>query len=97
MPHYRVLLHGQNFWFQVEGSPQRMGFYTNRFVEEATPEDAEHAAVDLLHAEGKLNPLNERGDPPRVLVDEIEKVDRSDVPAVVQGFTFFPDERAADA
>jgi len=97
MPHYRVLLNGRNFWLQMEGSQRRMGFYTTRFVEEANPDEAEQAAVRVLRNEGKLKPLNEIGDPPLVVVDEIEEVDVAEIPAVVHGFAFFPDEREADA
>lgn len=69
-----------------------MGFYTTRSVEAGDPEAAELAAVDLLRGEGQLKPLNERGDPPRVFVDEIEEVDPPHMPSVVEGFTFFPDQ-----
>ena len=34
---------------------------------------------------------------PRVLVEEIEEVGASDVPAIVPGFAFFPDEGKAEA
>lgn len=96
MPHYRVLLNGRNFWLRVEDKQERMGFYTTRFVEAGSPEAAELAAVDLLRVEGELKPLNDRRDPPRILVDEIEEVDPANVPQVVQGFTFFLDENEND-
>jgi hypothetical protein len=81
----------------MDGTPARMGFYTTRFVEAPDPAQAEYAAVDVLRKERKLESLNERDDPPRVFVDEVEEVSAADVPAVVQGFVFFPDERAVDA
>jgi hypothetical protein len=96
MSHYRVLLHGRNFWLQFEDRRERMGFFTTRFVEARNPEKAEHAALDLLRGEGKLHPLNDRRDPPRIFIDEIEEVDPADVPPVVHSFTFFLDERDAD-
>lgn len=96
MPHYRVYLNGVNFWLQVDGKRQRMGFYTTRFVEAANLDDAELAAVDELRAEGKLKPLNDRGDPARVLVDRIDEVSIADVPAVRPGLAFFPDDSETD-
>ena len=92
MAYFRVLLNGENFWLNMEGRPRRMGFLTTRFVEAKTPDDAELAAVDLLRSEGKLKPLNDPSDSPRVFATEIEQVEQSDIPPVVGGFTFFPDE-----
>jgi len=71
---------------------QRKGFYKTGFVEAADPESAEHAAIEMLRVEGKLNPLNDRTDPPRVCSEEIEEVGSVDAPAVVPGFAFYPDE-----
>jgi hypothetical protein len=97
MSHYRVLLRGQNFWLRMEEGTVRMGFLTVRFVKARDAVEAEHAALELFRREGKLAPLNDRGDPPRVFVDEIDDVDPADVPQVVPGLVFFPDEREADA
>jgi hypothetical protein len=73
-----------------------MGFFTNRFVETSSADYVGRAAVDSLRAEGRLNPLNDPGDPPQVFFEEIEEVSPVDVPAVVQGLTFFPDEELDD-
>lgn len=92
MPYYRVLLCGHNFWLMFEDGPQRMGFYTTRFVGAKNRQEAERTAVDLFWAEEELHPLNDPSDPPQVFVDETEEVERADV-RVVRGFTFFPDKR----
>ena len=92
MAYYRLLLNGENFWLNMEGRPRRMGFLTTRFVEAKTPDEAELAAVDLLRSEGRLKPLNDPSDSPRVFATEIEEVEKVDIPPVVRGFTFFPDE-----
>jgi len=92
---YRVLLNGSNFWLQIDGTPKRMGFYTTRFVEAVDPERAGDAAIELLRAEGKLKPLNDRTDPPRVFAEEIDEVGTGDTPAVVPGFAFFTDEQGS--
>jgi hypothetical protein len=69
-----------------------MGFVTNRFVETSTADLAGPAAVDALRAEGRLKPLNDPPDPPQVFFDEIEPVNPVDIPTVVQGLAFFPEE-----
>jgi hypothetical protein len=92
MRHYRVRLTGSNFWLQIDGSPERRGFYTTRFVEAADPESAEHAAIELLRVEGKLKPLNDPSDPPRIFAEQIEEIRSGDAPAVSPGFAFFTDE-----
>jgi hypothetical protein len=92
MAYFRVLLNGENFWLHMEGRPRCMGFFTTRFVEARTPDEAELAAVDLLRSEGKLKPLNDPSDSPRVFASEIEAIEEADVPPVARGFTFFPDE-----
>jgi hypothetical protein len=97
MTWYRVFLNGQNLWLQLDSSPKRLGFYTTRFVEANDAEHAELVAVKLLREEGKLSALNDRGDPPRVFVERVEEVELADVPAVVPGFTFYPDDRDPNA
>jgi hypothetical protein len=90
--YFRVALNGEDFWLQMEGRPQRVGFFTTRFVEASHAQEAELAAVDLLRRDEKLKPLNDRSDPPGIFADEIEEVDQADVPRVVPGFAFFLDD-----
>jgi hypothetical protein len=92
VPHFRVVVNGENFWLQVDGQQARMGFYTTRFVEAENALEAGHAAVRLLRIEGKLAPLNAHSDPPRVSIDKAELVDAADVPVAIPGFTFYADE-----
>jgi hypothetical protein len=92
MSHYRVLLSGQNFLVPFEGQVQRLGFFTTRFVEAESAEEAKHAALALLRGDERLRPLNRREDSPRVFFDEVEEIQPSEVPAVTPGFSFFSDE-----
>jgi hypothetical protein len=96
MPYYRVFLEGGNFWLQMDDAPQRMGFYTTRFVQAASVDESGKAAVGLVRSTERLKPLNHPDDPPQILVREIEEVDEADVPGVVSGFAFFPDEGEAN-
>jgi hypothetical protein len=96
MPYYRVFLEGGNFWLQMDAAPQRIGFYTTRFVEAASLDESGKAAIGLLRSTQMLKPLNHPDDPPQILVREIEEVDEADVPSVASGFAFFTDEPEAN-
>jgi hypothetical protein len=93
MPHYRVLLRGENFWLRIDERPRRMGFFTTRFVEAPDVEQAGQAALALLRGEGRLKPRNEATDAPLVFFDEIEEVQAADIQVVATGLSFYPDDR----
>jgi hypothetical protein len=71
-----------------------MGFYVTRFVDVERPELAHNAAIDTVLSDDQLNGavLNERDDPPRLFVDEVEPVSQLDVPDMPQGFVFFEED-----
>jgi hypothetical protein len=98
MPHYRVQLKGLNFWLKIDDKPKRVGFFTTRFVDAPDEDQAERRAVKQLGDDPKLHgALNERGDPPEIVIEEIEQVRADQVAPVLQGYSFFIDEREADA
>jgi hypothetical protein len=76
MSKYRVMIHGQNFLIEVEGTRERMGFYTQVFVEAGDASTAEAHAVNMLRQECKLREgvLNGPDDRPRMSVAEIEQI-----------------------
>jgi hypothetical protein len=95
MSSYRVYLRGENFWLEIEGRGRVcVGFHTSRYVEAASPEEAEHAAIAGLRGESKLKPLNEHDDPPLVFMEELEEVDAAAAPAAPPALTFFDDDAA---
>jgi len=73
MQKYRILLRRQNLLAQIDGVRQRLGFYTNIFVEAFTPADAESRAIDVLREDAHLRDLaiNTEHDSLRFAVDEI--------------------------
>jgi len=94
MPLFRCFVRGENFLTNDGGVPKRIGFYTTRWVDAASPEDAELLVVTMLREE----PLLQRPDwydgvGPRatVYVEEIDLVE-SEERGVNQGFAFFPEE-----
>lgn len=76
MGKYRVMVKRENFWMRVDRKPQRLGFYTTRFVEAASIEEAKQRGIRLVREDPKLAGmgLNERSDPPIICVEEIEGV-----------------------
>ena len=78
MKKYCVLINGRNFLLDFDGKKQKMGFYTNRFVEAKSVKEAENLAIDLMRREPKLNNnvFNNQNDPPMLYVDEIKEVNQ---------------------
>jgi hypothetical protein len=76
MPGFRVLINGRNFLLNFDGEARRVGFYATRFVEAATADEAESAAVELLRGDELLREgtLNEQTDTPMIYVEEIVEV-----------------------
>ena len=92
MGKFKVLINGANFLLNLEGREQKVGFYATRFVEAATADEAESAAVEMLRADEWLtsSTRNEKTDTPMLYVEEIVEVSRLKKDADVNtGFTFY--------
>ena len=92
MGRYRVLVHGVNFFLELDGERRRFGFYTTRVVRASGPEEAEAKAVELIRDDGQLssNVLNQDDDPPMLYAEEVERLGplrRLGAPNA--GFTFY--------
>jgi hypothetical protein len=94
MRHFRVLVLGEHFQLDREGSIRYMGFYVTRFVTEETEEEAIKSAIAAVSSEDKLEGLilNAKTDPPRLMVDELEEILEEDVPEKLPGYVFFREE-----
>lgn len=94
MATYEVELNGQNYWLEVDGVPRRMGFYTLRYVEAVSTEDAVRAAIrSLRNHESLANLLNERSDPPKLYAEDVIELSESpDLDQVELGLSFYPDD-----
>ena len=91
MKWYRCFIEGENFPGVLANTEELIGFYTTRFVEASTPEEAEMTALANLKNEESLQ-LPEGIAPPKnakVHFEEIEEVSQSDVPEINAGFTFY--------
>ena len=92
MAHFRCLIRGEGFLGILEGRDGPIGFYVNRPVEAVDAEQARRAVLDAFHAELAERGWADRGG--RVVVDEIDEIDASDLSSIGQGFVVFPDEEA---
>lgn len=90
MKKYRLYIKGSNFLLTSKGKLIKHGFYTTRYVEAETQENAEKAAIDLIRLELAGNIANEKDNPPVMYVLEIvemESFDGASVPG--KGFTWY--------
>lgn len=95
MAFFKCLLRGEGFRGVIADRSDLAGFYVNRPVE---ANDAESARVAALARFGEeLAALGWADKGGRVVVDEIEEVDASDLPGIGQGFVWFPEAGASGA
>jgi hypothetical protein len=77
MQKYRVMIHGENLLTEVDGVRQKLGFFTNVFVEGLTPADAEGRAIEILREDTDLADirLNTEDDPLILSAEEIHEIE----------------------
>ncbi len=95
MQKYRVIVHGQNLLTEVDGVRQRVGFYTNVFVEAFTRADAESRAIEFVRQDAHLRGMtfNGRDDPLRFSADETQEVETFDSARLPRtGLTLYPEK-----
>jgi len=90
MPLYRCFVHGKNFPGVLVDSETPCGFYTARFVEADSPEEAEMKVVDILRNDESLqvDPKHRTPDA-QVFVEELDEV--TEISGANKGFTFYVD------
>jgi hypothetical protein len=94
MKKYRVMLEGRNFLLDMEGSVEKYGFFTTRYVEAENPEQAEIKAVQLIREDQSLKvAAKNEGSKPLIYLDsivELESFEGVRLPGT--GYSFFPDD-----
>jgi len=90
MAYFRCLLRGEGLLGILNGRDGPIGFYVNRPVEADDAEQARRAVLDAFHAELAERGWADKGG--RVVVDEIDEIDASELSSIGQGFVVFPDE-----
>ena len=89
--HYRLLVLGEDFPLELDGTKTMMGWYKTVWVEAADHEEAKAKSLEVIRSEPLLSEVP-RGCGAKVSWEEIEEVEASEVPASSKGFTFFPME-----
>jgi hypothetical protein len=90
---FKCFVHGTNFPLGAEGENPLLGFYTTRFVNAETAEQAELLALELLRSDPNLDldPSKRRKDT-MVYFESIEEIDS--MPGGISepgtGYTFYP-------
>ncbi len=87
MAHFRCLIRREGFLGILEGRDSPISFYVNRPVEADDAEQARRAVLDAFHAELAERGWADRGG--RVVVDEIDEIDASELPSIGQASWFF--------
>ncbi len=96
MPRFAVHLNGTGCWLELEEdgklqAPRPMGFFTVRFVESSSEDEAVAKVMEMVQAE--VMDLYRDGYPRTIEVEEvIENPRRFDEFAPGGGFTWYPEE-----
>lgn len=91
MPVFRCFVRGNNFPGKLIGRKQPVGFYTTRFVDAASPEEAEMLVVELLRNDPDLVVAPKyRTKDAKVYFENIDEVPAETERKPNKGFTFFP-------
>ncbi len=77
MQKYRVMIHGENLLTEVDGFRQKLGFFTNVFVEAFAATDAEARAIAIVQEDTGLTDilLNPDSDPLRLSTEEVHEIE----------------------
>ncbi len=87
---FRCLIRGDNFPGKLIGQKKLIGFYTTRYVEADSPEQAELLAVELLRNDPDLEVAPKyRTQDARIFLEEIDEVSSKAEKVPNKGFTFF--------
>jgi len=94
MARYRVLVHGQNLLLDLGEGLKKHGYYQTFWIEDSDRERAEKSAIAAAEDDAILNGAlaNERNDPPRTTIEEIEE-EPSSTPVQTDptGRAFYPE------
>ena len=95
MQKYRVIVHGRNLWTNVDGVRQRVGFYTNVFIEAFTQADAESRAIELIRKDVHLREMmtNAEDEPLSLSADEVQELQSFDGAQLPRtGLSLYPEK-----
>lgn len=91
MPLFRCFIRGDNFPGKLIGRKKPAGFYTTRFVEASSAEEAEILVVDVLRNDPDLDVAQKyRTQDAKIYFESTDEVSPGTERKPNKGFTFFP-------
>lgn len=93
MAWFRLFACGENFPIDVDGEVMLCGFYTTRYVEAASPSEAENIVSEMLFEDPDLEAppgYDDLGVRPSIRFEEVDQV--AAPLDINDGFSFFPME-----
>ena len=90
MPLFRCSIRGDNFPGKLIGKAEPVGFFTTRYIDAASAEEAESLVVELLREDSDLDvPAKYRTQEAKVFFERIVEVAPGTERKPNKGFTFF--------
>jgi hypothetical protein len=95
MKKFCASIEGSNCLISIENQIQKLGFFTTRYVEATSKEEAEWQVVEQIKNDNELNNslMNSEYDHPMILVTELVEISSfENITRSGSGYTFFPEE-----
>lgn len=94
MTWFKCFVRGENFPGELVGEDSLVGFFTTRYVEANTTNEAEIIALESMREDPRLLLVSPPKFEPKIYFEEFQEVDRSDVPSEDEGFVWYLMEEA---
>jgi hypothetical protein len=93
MKMFKTTIEGRNCWANFDGQPGRVGFFTTRVVSGIHETLAKENILRELAEELRSRLLNDRFDPPEIIVKEVIEIDQSEAGTIANaGFTWYRED-----
>lgn len=90
---YKVFLAGRNYLMRFDDEVEKVGFFTTRWIDSSSLEDAKRQAIELIKSELQDLVLNKHSDPPKIIVESVSVVDPSERNlSQGRGFTWYGED-----
>jgi len=91
MAFFHILVHGENFLIERDGTQAWMGFFKNVYVDAGTADEASSIAISRIAADPsfRASVKNPADKPPELSIEEANEIEH-DASLVDSAFTYFP-------
>jgi len=93
MAFFHILVHGENFLIERDGTQSWMGFFKNVYVDAGTADEASSIAISRIASDPsfRASVKNPADKPPELSIEEANEIEH-DAQLVDSAFTYFPAE-----